>query len=160
MYSFRQCVRGPVSKWGLSPENIFLVTFKLKILPSSLHILWSLLIKFFQDLNRVVIKHLIEPFFLKVHFSSSSQIAQIASQIATSEATCKDSSLSLKKGSRREVEGKLPRLPGSCPSGLISSFLPNITSTTLFNDNELSCSSQTIEKECTWWLVMPNQLKF
>ena len=50
-----------------------------------------------------------------------------------------DSSLSLKKGSIREVEGKLTYCPG-CLSCLISSCLPNISSLLLhfFNDNELS----------------------
>ena len=55
-------------------------------------------------------------------------------------AKAKDSSLSLKKGSSREVEGKLRYCPG-CPIGLISSCLPNITSPfyyPFFNDNELS----------------------
>ena len=50
----------------------------------------------------------------------------------------------LKKCSRREVEGK-PKYFLSCPSGLISSCLPNITSLLLpfFNDNELSLKDPT-----------------
>ena len=51
----------------------------------------------------------------------------------------KDSSLSLKNGSKMEVKGKSMYCTG-CPSGLISSSLPNVTSLSLLfrTENELS----------------------